>query len=136
MSAAPEGLLWLAGHAPLRALALQRDGGGEASLAALALLPQLATGAAPMAASIAAALAADPILLLDGWLRALHDVDVGNDIPAAAGQWTPRVRTAVAANGPHAFTDVLLQAKRHVLGTSNPNMTWLFEDLLLRWTAA
>ena len=135
MSDALEGSLWLAGYSPLRALAMQREGSGDASLAALALLPRLAVGAVRITPVLAAAQAADPLLLLDGWVRALHDMQTGGTMPAAAGDWSD-LRRVGGDDDPAAppFTDALLQAKRHLLGTSNPNANLLFEDLLLRWS--
>lgn len=145
MSEAVDGLLWLSSFAPLRAMALLQDGSAAASLAALALLPKLSSGESSLRATLTAALAADPVLLLDGWLRALHDAEVGNSIPGAAGSWTHLAATARAVADTSSgdalfteapFTDAILQAKRHVLSTSNPNLPWLLEALLQRWVAA
>ena len=131
---------WLAGGAPLTALALQVSGEGGALLDTLAAIHALPSAPARLPLVVQQSAGRALPMLFDAWLRVLHgqrlaSLGVASHLPA----WARTASNAVPAAGDprplDALVDEIRWSKRAVLGTGNPNANLLLESLLLRWCA-
>ena len=144
--------LWLAGGAPLTAQAMHVSAADQPVLAALQAILALRDAPRTLAKVVTQAVACPLPLLIDGWLRMLHEarihactgvaateLDASHAEPLAlaarvpAPDWVHAVDCA--AEQLEQLANELMWSKRALLGTSNPNAGLLMESLLVRWCA-
>ncbi len=144
--------IWLAGGAPLAAHAMHMSSADQPVLAALQAILALRSEPGMLARVVAQTVACPLPVLIDGWLRMLHEARIrtslGATAPAPGTSHAQSIPPDARAPAPDWMQQVdcdadqleqlvneLMWSKRALLGTSNPNAGLLMESVLLRWCA-